>query len=110
MLDMSWHPWYDACKARESASNASQTDLTMQPITATLITPPKSLPMNYLAIGDDVYFMRDGALYCRSEGQTFEIDDDDMDEDTLEYYAHLQYYMSQIEALTQEYTETIFTK
>ena len=42
MLDMSWHPWYDACKARESASNASQIDLTMQPITATLITPPKS--------------------------------------------------------------------
>lgn len=110
MLDMSWHPWYDACKAHRSASNASQIDLTMQPITATLITPPKSLPMNYLAIGDDVYFMRDGALHCRSEGQTFEIDDDDMDEDTLEYYAHLQYYMSQIEALTQEYTETIFTK
>ena len=110
MLDMSWHPWYDACKARDSASNPPQIDLTMQPITATLITPPKSLPMNYLAIGDDVYFMRDGALHCRSEGQTFEIDDDDMDEDTLEYYAHLQYYMSQIEALTQEYTETIFTK
>ena len=110
MLDMSWHPWYDACKARDSAYNPPQIDLTMQPITATLITSPKSLPMNYLAIGDDVYFMRDGALHCRSEGQTFEIDDDDMDEDTLEYYAHLQYYMSQIEALTQEYTETIFTK
>ncbi len=107
---MSWHPWYDACKAREIACNASQTYLTMQPITATLVTPPKSLPMNYLAISDDVYFMRDGALHCRSEGQTFEIDDADMDEDTLEYYAHLQYYMSQIEALTQEYTDAICTK
>lgn len=110
MLDMSWHPWYDACKAHRSASNTSQTDLTMQPITATLITSPKSLPMNYLALGDDIYFMRDGALHCRSEGETFEVSGNEMDDDTLEYYAHLQYYMSQIEALTQEYTETIFTK
>ena len=107
---MSWHPWYDACKAHTSASNASQIDLTMQTLTATLITPSKRPAMNYLALGDDIYFLRDGALHCRSEGQTFEIDDDDMDEDTLEYYAHLQYYMSQIEALTQEYTTEIFTK
>lgn len=110
MLDMSWHPWYDACKAHRSAYNPLQIDLTMQPLTARLITPLKSLPMNYLALGDDIYFLRDGALHCRSEGETFEIDDDDMDEDTLEYYAHLQYYLSQIEALTQEYTTAIFTK
>tara|TARA_B100002019_G_scaffold205595_1_gene178350 strand:+ start:158 stop:490 length:333 start_codon:yes stop_codon:yes gene_type:complete len=110
MLDMSWHPWYDACKARESASNPPQIDLTMQPITATLIKPTIAPSMNYLAIGDDVYFMQNGSLHCRSEGQTFEVSDDDMDDDTLEYYAHLQYYMSQIEALTQEYTTTIFTK
>ena len=82
----------------------------MQPITATLITPLKVPAMNYLAIGDEIYFMQNGSLHCRSEGETYEVSDDDMDDDTLEYYAHLQYYMSQIEALTQEYTTTIFTK
>ena len=107
---MSWHPWYDACEALTSASSALETNLTMQTLSATLITQSKRPAMNYLALGDDIYFLRNGALYCRSEGQTFEIDGDDLDDDSMEYYAHLQYYMSQIEALTQEYTTEIFTK
>lgn len=110
MLDMSWHPWYDACRAHLIACNTSQNDLTMQTLTATLITPAKRPAMNYLALGDDIYFMRNGALHCRTNGEIIEVSGNEMDDDTLEYYAHLQYYMSQIEALTQEYTDAIFTK
>lgn len=64
---MSWHPWYDACEALTSASSALETNLTMQTLSATLITQSKRPAMNYLALGDDIYFLRNGALHCRSE-------------------------------------------
>lgn len=66
--------------------------------------------MNYLAIGDDVYFFRDGALYCRSNGLTEQIVCDGMSDDDIEYYANLAYHLECIERLTKEYTDTIFTK
>lgn len=66
--------------------------------------------MNYLAIGNDIYFFRDGALHCRSEGVTEQLNWQDLTEDEIEYYANLAYHLEQIENLTIEYTQSIFTK
>jgi len=84
--------------------------LTMETLSATLIKKSKRPAMNYLALGNDLYFIRDGALHCRSNGDTFVIDDEGLDDDSIEYYAHLYYYLDKIEQLTQEYTTTVFTK
>ena len=82
----------------------------MQTIHATIIRQSKHPAMNYLALGNDVYFIRDGALHCRSEGATFQIDWRDLDDESIEYYANLHYYLEQIEQLTKEYTSSVFSK
>lgn len=66
--------------------------------------------MNYLTLGNDVYFFRDGALYCRSGGVTEQLNWKNLTEDEIEFYANLAYYLEQIENLTKEYTQEVFTK
>lgn len=66
--------------------------------------------MNYLAIGNDVYFFRDGALHCRSNGVTEQLDWKNLTEDEIEFYANLAYHLEQINSLTSEYANEVFTK
>ncbi len=66
--------------------------------------------MNYLAIGNDVYFFQDGALHCRTNGVTEQLNWKDLTEDEIEFYANLAYHLEQIESLTKEYANEVFTK
>lgn len=66
--------------------------------------------MNYLALGNDIYFFRDGALHCRSDGVTEQLKWENLSEDEIEFYANLAYHLEQIENLTKEYTSSIFAK
>ena len=70
----------------------------------------KKPAMNYLALGNDVYFFRDGALHCRHDGVTERLNWQDLNENEIEYYANLAYYLEQIENLTKEYTQEVFAK
>ncbi len=66
--------------------------------------------MNYLALGNDVYFFRDGALHCRHDGVTEQLDWKNLTEDEIEFYANLAYHLEQINSLTIEYANEVFTK
>jgi len=77
---------------------------------ATMIKHFKRPAMNYLALGNDVYFFRDGALNCRSGGVTEQLDWKNLTEDEIEFYANLAYHLEQINNLTSEYANEVFTK
>ena len=66
--------------------------------------------MNYLALGNDIYFFRDGALHCRSNGVTEQLNWQNLSEQEIEFFANLAYYLEQIENLTREYTKEVFAK
>lgn len=66
--------------------------------------------MNYLALGNDVYFFRDGALHCRSNGVTEQLKSENLTEDEIEFFANLAYHLECIENLTREYTKEVFAK
>lgn len=66
--------------------------------------------MNYLAIGNDVYFFSDGALHCRTNGVTEQLNWKTLTDDEIEFYANLAYHLEQIENLTKEYANEVFTK
>lgn len=66
--------------------------------------------MNYLAIGNDVYFFQDSALHCRTNGVTEKLNWKNLSDDEIEFYANLAYHLEQIENLTKEYANEVFTK
>ena len=66
--------------------------------------------MNYLALGNDIYFFRDGALQCRHDGVTEQLNWQSLTDSEIEYFANLAYYLEQIENLTKEYTQEVFAK
>jgi len=70
----------------------------------------KKPAMNYLALGNDVYFFRDGSLHCRHDGVTEQLNWKNLNENEIEFYANLAYYLEQIENLTKEYTQEVFAK
>jgi hypothetical protein len=84
--------------------------LTMPVLSATMVKQSKRPAMNYLALGNDVYFFREGALHCRSNGVTEQLNWQNLSENEIEFFANLAYYLEQIENLTREYTEEVFTK
>ncbi len=59
--------------------------------------------MNYVALGNEIYWHNEIGLYVRSNGQTERItmSDCQTDED-MEFYASLAYYIEQINNLARE--------
>lgn len=84
--------------------------MTMAPVSATIYKQLKKPAMNYLALGNDIYFFRDGALHCRHDGVTEQLNWQDLTDNEIEFYANLGYYLEQIENLTKEYAQEVFAK
>ena len=82
----------------------------MASISATIYKQLKKPAMNYLALGNDIYFFRDGALHCRHDGVTEQLNWQDLTEHEIEFYANLAYHLEQINSLTSEYANEVFTK
>jgi hypothetical protein len=82
----------------------------MPALSATIKKQLRIPSMNYLALGNDVYFFRDGALHCRSNGVTEQLNWKNLTEDEIEFYANLAYHLEQINSLTSEYANEVFTK
>lgn len=67
--------------------------------------------MNYLALGNDIFWQQLDGLYVRSNGQTSRIDMTQIDnDDDVEFYANLAYYLSQINLLAQERQQQLHAK
>jgi len=82
----------------------------MPALSATIKKQFRIPAMNYLALGNDVYFFQNGALHCRSNGVTEQLNWKNLTEDEIEFYANLAYYLEQINRLTSEYAKEVFTK
>lgn len=67
--------------------------------------------MNYLALGNDIFWQQLDGLYVRSNGQTSRIDMTEIEnDDDVEFYANLAYYLSQINLLAQERQQQLHAK
>ena len=67
--------------------------------------------MNYLALGNDIFWQSDDGLYVRSNGQTNRIDMSQIDnDDDIEFYASLAYYIEQINTLAKERQQQLHAK
>lgn len=67
--------------------------------------------MNYLALGNDIFWQQIDGLYVRSNGQTTRIDMDEIvNDDDLEFYASLAYHLTQISLLAQERQQQLTAK
>lgn len=56
--------------------------------------------MNYLALGNEIYWQQPDGLYVRSNGKTERITA--QEDDDIEFYASLAYYIEQINNLAHE--------
>lgn len=67
--------------------------------------------MNYLALGNDIFWQQLDGLYVRSTGQTSRIDMTEItNDDDIEFYASLAYHLSQINLLAQERQQQLHAK
>lgn len=67
--------------------------------------------MNYLALGNDIFWQQLDGLYVRSHGQTSRIDMTEIEnDDDIEFYASLAYHLSQINLLAQERQQQLHAK
>lgn len=67
--------------------------------------------MNYLALGNEIFWQKIDGLYVRSNGQTTRIDMTQIDnDDDIEFYASLAYHLTQIELLAQERQQQLYAK
>jgi len=67
--------------------------------------------MNYLALGNEIFWQKIDGLYVRSNGETTRIDTNQIDnDDDIEFYASLGYYLSQIELLAKERQQQLTAK
>ena len=67
--------------------------------------------MNYLALGNDIFWQQTDGLYVRSSGQTSRIDMTQIDnDDDIEFYASLAYHLSQIDLLAKERQQQLTAK
>lgn len=67
--------------------------------------------MNYLALGNDIFWQQLDGLYVRSNGQTSRIDMTEIEnDDDIEFYASLAYHLSQINLLAQERQQQLHAK
>jgi len=67
--------------------------------------------MNYLALGNEIFWQKIDGLYVRSNGQTTRIDMTQIDnDDDFEFYASLAYHLTQIELLAQERQQQLTAK
>lgn len=58
--------------------------------------------MNYLALGNEIFWQSPDGLYVRSQGKTERLTYDDLDDDDIEFYASLYYHLEQINSLAHE--------
>jgi hypothetical protein len=67
--------------------------------------------MNYLALGNEIFWQKIDGLYVRSNGQTTRIDMTQIDnDDDVEFYASLAYHLSQIYLLAKERQQQLTAK
>lgn len=67
--------------------------------------------MNYVALGNDIFWQQIDGLYVRSNGKTERIVMTEVeDDDEMEFYASLAYYISQINMLAQERQQQLHAK
>lgn len=59
--------------------------------------------MNYLALGNDLFWHNPDGLYVRSQGKTQRITHENLDDEHIEFYASLYYYLEQINQLAHEH-------
>lgn len=65
--------------------------------------------MNYLALGNEIFWFQPDGLYVRSNGKTELITFIDNDDD-IEFYASLAYYLEQINTLAKERQQQLTAK
>jgi hypothetical protein len=67
--------------------------------------------MNYLALGNEIYWQQIDGLYVRSNGKSERITMDSVDnDDDFEFYANLAYHLTQITLLAQERQQQLTAK
>jgi len=67
--------------------------------------------MNYLALGNDIFWQQLDGLYVRSNGVTTRIDMTEIEnDDDIEFYASLAYHLTQIHLLAQERQQQLHAK
>ena len=67
--------------------------------------------MNYLALGNDIFWQQLDGLYVRSNGVTTRIDMTEIEnDDDIEFYASLAYHLTQINLLAQERQQQLHAK
>jgi len=67
--------------------------------------------MNYIALGNELFWFQPDGLYVRSNGKTTHINMTQIDnDDDIEFYASLAYYIEQINILAQERQQQLHAK
>ena len=67
--------------------------------------------MNYLALGNDIFWQQLDGLYVRSNGATTRIDMTEIEnDDDIEFYASLAYHLTQISLLANERQQQLHAK
>jgi hypothetical protein len=67
--------------------------------------------MNYLVLGNEIFWQKIDGLYVRSDGRTTRIDMTQIDnDDDIDFYASLAYHLSQISLLAQERQQQLYAK
>jgi len=64
--------------------------------------------MNYLVLGNNIFYLKEDGLYVRSDGVTERIADPHPDD--VEFYASLYYYLEQITQLAHERQQQLTAK
>ncbi len=58
--------------------------------------------MNYVALGNEIFWQQPDGLYVRSNGKTERITMTHHNDEDIEFYASLFYYIEQINSLARE--------
>jgi hypothetical protein len=67
--------------------------------------------MNYLALGNEIYWQQLDGLYVRSNGKTERITMESIEnDDDMEFYANLAYHLTQITLLANERQQQLTAK